>query len=391
MDGELNSWLAQGEGETLEFKRDPHDSGFREKFCRTVSAFANGTAGGALLIGIHDDGTVSGYRDSKGDAEKLSNWIADWLVSPKPDVEITTITRTEGDVIVVRVKPSPHPAWFAKKLWLRVGKTTREASLPDMRRIEERAQARSFDATPCLSAALEDIAEDIYTVYQREFVAPDVIAANGRDFLEKLSGQSFADIHSGKPTYGGLLICGKNPQRLLPLATVLFVRTASDSLTDRAAILDEREIKGDLPTQIRELESLLRVSIETWHEQEGLRQERVTSYPWDSLRELVVNALLHRDYSLPDSVRIYWFRDRVEIKSPGGLMPPATAARFPRVTAYRNPIIATAFRNLGFIERFGNGVDRAISALTHNGNPPPRFDLDFSDHVRVTVTARRKV
>lgn len=386
---ELTSWLTQGEGEALEFKRDPHGAGFREKFGRTVSAFANSPGGGVLLIGINDDGTLSGYHDTTGDSETLSNWIADWLVSPKPEVRIETLPHAAGEVIVIRVAPATYPAWFAKKLWIRVGRTTREASLPDMRRIEERSRAQSFDATPCPHATLDDLAEDLYTIYQREFVAPEVIAANGRDFLEKLAGQSFADLQTGRPTYAGLLMCGKHLQRQLPLASILFVRTTADSLNDRGAILDEQELKGDLPTQARELESLLRISISTWHETLDSREERISSYPLAALRELAFNALLHRDYSLPDSIRIYWFGDRVEIKSPGGLMPPAHPARFPNITAYRNPIIAAAFRNLALVERFGNGVARARAALAHNGNPEPRFEFDAA-YVKVTVEARQK-
>lgn len=385
---DLKKLLTQGEGETLEYKRDLSSPQFREKFGRTLSAFANSESGGTFMVGVNDDGTLSGYRDTQQDAEKMSNWITNWFVSPKPDTTIESLQTDQGDVIIVRVQSAPNPAWFEKKLWIRVGKTTREASLLDMRRIEERSRPVSFDARPCPTATLGDIAEDLYTVYQRKLVAPEVIAANGRSFLEKLAGQTFADLHAEKPTYAGVLICGNEPQRHLPLASVIFVRTAADTLNDRSAILDDREIKGDLPTQIKELENLLRVGIASWPETLGFTEERISAYSYEALRELAINALMHRDYAVADSVRVYWFADRVEIKSPGGLM--SRADRFPKATVYRNPIIAAALKNLGLIEKFGNGVERAQAALQQNGNPPAEFELDYDDSVKVTIRARVK-
>lgn len=390
MKKEITQLLAAGEGETLEFKRDTHSANFREKFGRTVCAFANGEAGGVFVVGVEDNGAISGYRDTQKDAEKISNWLNDWVVSPKPAVTIESESFEEGDVIVIKVQPSPHATWFEKKMWIRVGKTTREASLLDMRRIEERSRALTFDAADCASATLGDLSQELYSAYQGKFVADDIIAANGRTFLEKLTGQGFANLTSEKPTYAGMLFCGLNPQRFLPLASIIFVRTSAESLNDRSAILDEREIKGDLPTQARELESLLRTSITNWNETIDFTEKRISSYPLEALRELMLNALMHRDYAIADSVRIYWFKDRVEIKSPGGLLPPARPERFPNVTVYRNPIIAAAMKNLGLVEKFGNGVERAQAALKHNGNPPAEFELEYADSLKVTLRGRVK-
>ena len=89
-----------------------------------------------------------------------------------------------------------------------------------------------------------------------------------------------------------------------------------------------------------------------------------------------MNAVLHRSYESTAPIRVYWFSDRVEIQSPGGLYGEASPQNFPRQNSYRNPVLAEAMKTLGFVNRFGRGVIRAQSALAKNGNPPPEFQFD---------------
>ena len=114
---------------------------------------------------------------------------------------------------------------------------------------------------------------------------------------------------------------------------------------------------------------------------------RRPDYPRAALQQLVRNAVLHRTYEVSNApVRCYWFSDRVEIHSPGGPFGQVTAENFgqPGVTDYRNPHLAEAMRNLGFIQRFGVGITIARQELERNGSPPPEFDVRDT-HVVVTV------
>ena len=100
--------------------------------------------------------------------------------------------------------------------------------------------------------------------------------------------------------------------------------------------------------------------------------------------------MIHRDYNSTNPVRIYWFSDRIETLSPGGLYGEVNKDNFGEegVTSYRNPAIAEAFKNLGFIERFGFGIPHARKTLRENGNPDPKFQTKGAV-VLVTVKPKK--
>lgn len=114
----------------------------------------------------------------------------------------------------------------------------------------------------------------------------------------------------------------------------------------------------------------------TEHEERILIERNVEAYPQVAVRELLMNAVMHRDYASTAPLRITWLNDRVEIQSPGGLYGEASRENFPRQTSYRNPVVAEAMKGLGYVNRYGRGVLRAQAALEKNGSPPPEFQFD---------------
>lgn len=96
-------------------------------------------------------------------------------------------------------------------------------------------------------------------------------------------------------------------------------------------------------------------------------------YPLIALREFLLNAIMHRSYQAASYVRVLKFTDRIEIQSPGPLYGEATPTNFPQQTSYRNPLIAGAMKVLGFVNRYGRGVERAQLALQRNGNSAAEF------------------
>jgi ATP-dependent DNA helicase RecG len=118
------------------------------------------------------------------------------------------------------------------------------------------------------------------------------------------------------------------------------------------------------------------------------REQRRPDYPAAALRQLVRNALIHRDYEATHApVRVYWFNDRIEIQNPGGLYGQVTRANFGQgVTDYRNPLLAEAMHVLGYVQRFGFGVPLARRHLRQNGNPEAQFHFEPT-YLGVTVKA----
>ena len=128
---------------------------------------------------------------------------------------------------------------------------------------------------------------------------------------------------------------------------------------------------------VLDVEEILRANIDTVVQFEGLpREQRKSSVPFEALQQLLRNALLHRTYEASNApVRVTWFDDRVEIHSPGGPFGQVTIETIgqPGLTDYRNPTLAGVLNRLGFVQRFGVGIQIARDRLAQNGNPPLEF------------------
>jgi ATP-dependent DNA helicase RecG len=245
----------------------------------------------------------------------------------------------------------------------------------------------TFDAQPCVGSTLADLALDLFTTgYRPLAIDAEVIAENARDLEIQLATLRFYDLAKNCPTHAGVLLFGKNPLYHEPHAYVVYVRY--DGSDQGADILRERQFSGDLLTILRELDAFAKtLPVGQPIAASALREKLVYDYPPAAVRELLMNAVMHRAYDQPSFIRILHFSDRIEISSPGPLYGLANASNFPRQTSYRNPVIAEAMKVLGFVNRFGRGVERAQTALTGNGSPPAEFE--FGDtFFGVTLRAR---
>ena len=194
------------------------------------------------------------------------------------------------------------------------------------------------------------------------------------------------DLNKGCPTHAAILLFAKDPLEWLPAAYVQFVHFPGKEMDDNP--VSQRQFSGDLLTLLRELESFTKGLVtERLIEVSSLREETVYDYPAVAIRELLMNAVAHRSYEASSPIRFYRFENRIEISNPGPLYGEATRNNFPRQTSYRNPVAAEALRVLGFVNRFGRGVQRAQEALRKNGNAPATFE--FGDtYFGVTIPAR---
>jgi ATP-dependent DNA helicase RecG len=255
--------------------------------------------------------------------------------------------------------------------------------------IERRvAHATTFDAQPCLGSTLADIAPQLFLIdYRERAVAKEVIAENQRSVEQQLASLRFFDLQRSCPTHAGILLFGLDPRAWLPGAYIQFLRVQGTTLA--ADVSNERELAGDLFSVLRELDALVDAQIEQFPVSESaLRERNVASYPRVAVRELLMNAVMHRDYQSTAPTRITWLDDRLEIQSPGGLHGYASRENFPMQTSYRNPVVAEAMKALGYVNRYGRGVIRAQEALQRNESPPAEFLFDAG---YVLATIRRRV
>jgi ATP-dependent DNA helicase RecG len=226
-----------------------------------------------------------------------------------------------------------------------------------------------------------------FDAYRREAVDAETIAANHRGIEQQLASLRMYDLERSSPTFAGILLFGKNPRFFLPGAYIQYLKLPGSDLTDVPE--DQAEISGDLSSVLRELElrikSLVQISM---HRINALEERLLPDYPEWALRELLMNAVMHRNYESNTPVRFYVFDDHIEIQSPGGLYGEATVNNFPTRNSYRNPVIAEAMKSLGFVNRFGYGVQRAQALLKDNGNRPAEFLFD--EHAVLVKIHRRE-
>ena len=258
--------------------------------------------------------------------------------------------------------------------------------------MSERRRSRDlpFDIQPLPSATLDEL--DL-GLFQRDYlpqaVARDVVGQNQRTETEQLQGLRFVDAQR-QVTVLGMLVLGVDPRRFLPCDYVQFLRLDGTMLTD--PIRDEKEIDGPLPNLLRRLDEVMEAHNETAVSiTEDRLEVRRPVYPIAALQQLTRNAVLHRTYEGTSApVRITWFHDRIEIQNPGGPFGQVTTENFgtPGVTDYRNPHLAEAMKVLGYVQRFGVGIQTARRELEKNGNPPPEFE-PRSENV-LAVVRRRK-
>jgi ATP-dependent DNA helicase RecG len=233
-----------------------------------------------------------------------------------------------------------------------------------------------FENRRVSGTAITDLDLNLFrSTYLPAVIDPTVLLENNRSIDFQLASLGLAADTPSVPTALGLITIGYDPSAWLPGAYVQFVRFDGTNYGD--AVRDEQELRSNVIELAKPLEDLIRVNITSRLTSNGLRDAKTPNYPFDALRELVMNAIIHRNYETSNSpIRINWFDDRVEITNPGGPFGQVNELNFRQVTDYRNPSLAATMKALGFVNRFGRGIRRAQTLLYDNDNPELEFTID---------------
>jgi ATP-dependent DNA helicase RecG len=361
-----------------------------DKFGEAICAFANDLAHhrqpGYLFVGASPDGRAAGVSITDQLLQNLAALRTDGNLLPAPVMNVAKVTLGGGEMAVVEVLPSElPPVRYKGTVWVRVGPRRARANEADERVLSERraAYARTWDARPCMQAELADLALGLFEAYKLEAVAKDVLDENHRSITDQLASLRFLDRHSGRPTHAAILLFAKDVLEFVPGAYVQYVRYAGPDMS--SDVERERRFTGDLLAMLRDLSSLAEEIANGRPVEVGpLQETTIYDFPPAAVREVFVNAVVHRDYQSNTPVLIAHFPDRLEIHNPGGLYGDIRPEDFPGATAYRNPVLAEAAKVLGFVNRFGRGVPRTKAAMRKNRSPAPEF-LPRERHFLVTL------
>ena len=390
-EAELKKLLTDLESETVERSRAFDKA---EKMGQAISAFANDLPGwkqpGYLLLGVENDGQISGKRISDEQLTSLGGLKTEGALLPPPSMAIEIFNFQEGDVAVIEVFPSAYPPIRYKgQAWVRVGARKALATDEDLHILNERSKSAGirFEEMPCTAASLEDLDLNLFrNHYLPRAIQADVIEDDQRSVEEQMAALRFYDRTHKAPTNLGMILFGKHPEMYIPSAYLQYVKfNAADNGGD---ILAEHAYKGPLLQTIADLNAFVKVGIASPHPVKisALQEETVCDYPDWSIRELLLNAIIHRDYQIGNApVKFYEYNNRIEISNPGGLYGQATPENFPYVNDYRNPLLAEAMKIMGYVNKFNRGIAKVKNELERNGNPLPVFDYNKRTEFRVTL------
>ena len=397
-DEELLEILRRGEeSDRVEFTSEGEGERADDKIRRNVCAFSNDLRGhgkpGVLFIGVNDDGSCAKMPVTRGMMEKLSELRLNAGIHPFPIAIPDKKTLDGCEMAVVMVAPSHSPPVSYKgNIWVRSGPTCRKATREEEEFLIERRRSlasKPFDSiAPHPRAGVEDLDIGLFHEYLRMSVSPQSLAENERSDETRMRSMNFMT-PDGEVTHGALLCFGKDPQRWLGGAYIQFLRCPGTDIVSAAEAVDHKEIRGTIFRQIRDIESLMKVHIQTPAIIGSPRRVDFPAYPAVALEQAIRNAVLHRSYEGTNApIQCYWFSDRVEISSPGGPYGRVTVSNFGQegLTDYRNLKLAEAMKDMEFIERYGFGIRAIRRSMERNGNPEPEFRVGETN---ATVVLRK--
>lgn len=339
-----------------------------------LAALANTRSGGTLVLGLRPQPpfeavSIAAPTEIVDRVLQAALSLQPPLIIPLPQV----LEQDSATLVVARVPPGmPHVYACDGRYLCRRQADGQPQTLPltpaELRHLLIERGAISFETEPVPHATTADLDWEQAQIYARRMGADDVQA-----LLLKRGCLARSPTGRGlRPTHAGLLLFGRDVASHVRGAEITAVRFAGMTMTDT---FSRQDITGTLPEQLRQAETFLRDYLRVGVALQGTMERREQyEYPLEAARELVVNAVAHRDYSISgDGIRLYLFKDRMEITSPGLLPGPVTVANIREERFSRNPAIVQVLADLGFIERLGYGVDRVIRLMRKAGLPAPEF------------------
>lgn len=235
----------------------------------------------------------------------------------------------------------------------------------------------SYEAQPVRGATLEAVDQDLVREYAR-------LRGLDQPVERILTGLNL--LVDDTLTIAGVLLFAQEPSRWLPRAGVDFLKFEGKEVNLGGAfnLVKREDLSTPLPHLIRHTWEVIEPHIRTRHRLQGLEMVGQPEYPDFAWREIVVNAIAHRDYSITGtSIQVRTFDDRLEVESPGGLPGIVTVENIRQRHFSRNPVLVGVLRTWHYIEELGFGIDRVFRAMEEIGAPPPKI---ADDHGVVTVT-----
>lgn len=373
-------YISKNEGKTLEFKKDLSNP---QKILETIIAFAN-TSGGTIVIGIEDKTkNLIGITDILNEEERLSNIIFDSILPHIfPEIEIRNFENRE--FLVVKVFPGERKPYYLKAkgtsqgTYIRLGSSNRKADKNFIEQLKIYSRNLSYDELCCYEMNYLDI--DFIAIkndFKKNNKTITNVTLKNLSIIKEENGKQFG-------TIAGFLMYSSKQKEISDSFPVKCIKFKGKDRT--SIIIDQVEYAGNF---INILEYTMKF-IKNWTKLsskiEGLKRIDIPEYPEEILRELIVNMLVHSDYSIKGiNISIAIFDDRIEFNNPG-MLPFGLRIEdlFHNVSRIRNKVIARIFKELNLIEQWGTGIQKITKWATSNNKIFPKFE-ELGTFFRATI------
>lgn len=369
----VDELLRAGEGEGVEFKTSLSDT---RKIIETAAALAT-RGGGTILIGVRDDRSVVGVNLGAGEVERLVQQVLA-STDPRLYLHVERLVHEEKPLLRIDVPAGDGPHLAFGRAFHRVGPATvamtrdeYERRLLDRLRESSGFERRRVDGGDV--GQLDDTAARDWLEHARGRLKDPPSGESARAVGERLHLVQGAAV-----TVAGWLLLAREPDGLLPQATIR-------ALAERGAGHDALVIGGPVCRQIDEAFAFVSRNLRRQGRVVKTRRTEQPELPLDAVREVIANAVAHRDYRSTAAIQLRLSDDGLELWNAGELPPPLTPAllreRHPSVPP--NPLLARALFLAGYIEEWGTGTLKVIEALKREGHPEPVFESQPGKGVRV--------
>ncbi len=405
---ELLELIVNGENSGVEFKLDQIRP---VQLAKEFVAFAN-FQGGSVLLGVRDDGTVAGIR-----RKNLEHWLMDTVfgryVHPAiiPFYEEVQIDE-QRRVAIISVNQGTTKPYVVRDqgretVYIRVGSTSRAATREQQVRLFTIGGMFHTELLPVSGSQLADFSIDRLRNYVTSILGDPTVPVDD-EWCSRLCSLGFMVEREQFPAVGtlaGVLLFGHSPRRLLPQTGIRWMAFAGKDKSYKA--LDDRVLDGPLViirkyTSARDgtivekgiLDGLIDamrpfISVDSETVDVSMRRERIWMYPLEAIREAVVNAVAHRDWTRYEDIEVVSYDDRLEIQSPGALLNSMTVGKMMAgQRSPRNSLLVSILRDYGYVDARGMGVrNKIIPLLREHNDTEPEFDAT-EDYLKVVMYRR---
>jgi len=356
------------ETQNIEYK-----SSWRDEYLKWICGFANAN-GGTIFIGKDDKGNIVGVAEAKKLLEDIPNKVRDVLGIL---VDVNLQETTEGDYLEIVVEPYPNPVNYKGQYHYRSGATKQELKGVALDKFLLQKQGKRWDSVTIPKVTIADLKQETLAFFRERGIRskrlPDTIS---QDDLEQLL-ENLNLIEEGNLKRAAILLFHPNPEKFITGAYVkigYFQREAD--------LVFQDEVHGNLIEQVEKtIELLFTKYIKAIISYEGIHRVETYEYPKEAVREALLNAIAHKDYSGLTPIQIRVYRDKLMIWNEGTLPENWTLEKLLQSHSSRpyNPDIANAFFRCGYVESWGRGVRIMAELCEAQGLPQPFYNIDGSD------------